>query len=513
MLKTLGTSYCRLAFGKLRVKSTEPTDASCDVIGRGLRTAGESTTHGRSRLSNDTPQLEERRLGNKMFCLRDYDAYGFDIDHTLAKYKLVELFKLSYEGCVDFLIQERGYPQTLKDDLASHKDFFCKGLYLDADRGNLLKLSRDGKILRAAHGTTFLSKSEMEAIYGEDLKWEHFEDAQNYVRATCANFKYRFFENYFDIPSLVTCAHIVDITDEAEGHKDKYDFWRDLYAAFVNNYRFQGFAESTGNYFPFVKKDPAKYLHKCSEGVKQWLRDLKQKNKAVFLITSSHIDYATQTLNTVIGDDWMSYFDICITNARKPLFFTQSNPFLELDGHKEGEPVQVLEANKCYSQGNYKVLMEFLKKQTSNPEPKVVYFGDSMCSDSFPAKSAAKWDTVLVLEEMEAEGYHPTEKDLDQQDHPSNKHRKVDLGIDLEEDVYLLSKLWGSFFYHPEEDKKQDHLMNTFWGCLISQYSNIAIPSVEYIAGMSIDHKFPAFSNSAGCTRGFSPAKPKVLLP
>lgn len=42
-------------------------------------------------------------------------------------------------------------------------------------------------INRAAHGTTFLSKSEMEAIYGEDLKWEHFEDAQNYVRATCGD--------------------------------------------------------------------------------------------------------------------------------------------------------------------------------------------------------------------------------------------------------------------------------------------------------------------------------------
>lgn len=26
--------------------------------------------------------------------------------------------------------------------------------------------------------------------------------------------KYRFFENYFDIPALVCCAHIVDILDE-----------------------------------------------------------------------------------------------------------------------------------------------------------------------------------------------------------------------------------------------------------------------------------------------------------
>ena len=42
----------------------------------------------------------------------------------------------------------------------------------------------------------------------------------------------------------------------------------------------------------------------------------------------------------------------------------------------------------------------------------VVYFGDSLCSDSFPAKTYGNWDVVLVLEEMEAEGYHPDLKDV-----------------------------------------------------------------------------------------------------
>jgi len=33
----------------------------------------------------------------------------------------------------------------------------------------------------------------------------------------------------------------------------------------------------------------------------------------------------------------------------------------------------------------------------------VLFFGDSMRSDISPAKKYANWDTVLVLEEMEAE--------------------------------------------------------------------------------------------------------------
>lgn len=34
----------------------------------------------------------------------------------------------------------------------------------------------------------------------------------------------------------------------------------------------------------------------------------------------------------------------------------------------------------------------------------VVYFGDSMRSDMFPACSFAKWETVMIVEEMEGEG-------------------------------------------------------------------------------------------------------------
>ena len=43
--------------------------------------------------------------------------------------------------------------------------------------------------------------------------------------------------------------------------------------------------------------------------------------------------------------------------------------------------------------------------------------------------------------------------------------------------------MWGSFFYHEEEDVKHDKHMNTFWGHLISKYNVIAVPLIEYVAG------------------------------
>lgn len=60
---------------------------------------------------------------------------------------------------------------------------------------------------------------------------------------------------------------------------------------------------------------------------------------------------------------------------------------------------------------------------------------------------------------------------------------QVNLNVDQEEEAYLLSKQWGSFFYHPEDDPEHNRHMNTFWGELITKYSDIAIPSIEYIAG------------------------------
>lgn len=61
--------------------------------------------------------------------------------------------------------------------------------------------------------------------------------------------------------------------------------------------------------------------------------------------------------------------------------------------------------------------------------------------------------------------------------------QQVNLYINPDEEQYILSEGWGSFFYHEEEDPKHDKHMNTYWGRIISRYNAIAVPTVEYIAG------------------------------
>ena len=54
-----------------------------------------------------------------------------------------------------------------------------------------------------------------------------------------------------------------------------------------------------------------------------------------------------------------------------------------------------------------------------------------------------------------------------------------------EEIAYLLTDFWGPFLVEEDGQSrgKGPKEMNTFWGEVIGKYSDIAVPSLEYLAG------------------------------
>ncbi|KAG8011046.1 5'-nucleotidase domain-containing protein 1, partial [Nibea albiflora] len=89
-----------------------------------------------------------------------------------------------------------------------------------------------------------------------------------------------------------------------------------------------------GTYFPSVKRDPGRYLQPCSDSVKTWLRSMKNAGKVLLLITSSHSDYCRLICEHILGKDFEELFDVIITNALKPGFFSlvpQQRPFRTLE--------------------------------------------------------------------------------------------------------------------------------------------------------------------------------------
>ncbi|XP_013999684.1 5-nucleotidase domain-containing protein 1 isoform X1 [Salmo salar] len=397
---------------------------------------------------------------SEYFSLSDCDVIGFDLDHTLCRYHLKETSRLIYESFTRYLVEHKDYDKDLLTLTPATWDFCFKGLVVDLEDGNLVKLAEDGTVLRATHGTNNLRTEEIIKHYGPKREWKHF----NSLNTTFTRSK------------------------------------------------------DAGWYFPSVKRDPGRYLQPCSESVKTWLRSMKSAGKVLLLITSSHSDYCRLICDQILGKDWEELFDIIITNALKPGFFSlvpQQRPFRTLvNDVEESEGLPSLDKPGWYSQGNWPHLHQLLKTMTGNPEPKVVYFGDSMRSDMFPASTFGKWETVMIVEEMEGEGVPRSEaaETNEAQVEPQEKKGKFeDQGMKAPS---APSEQWGSYFVDahktPGGDEESQKLT---WCChSIHKYSTMAIPSVESIADLPLDYKFPRFSPNKPCTTGYYPRPPDSLL-
>ncbi|KAI0224835.1 5'-nucleotidase domain-containing protein 1 [Lamellibrachia satsuma] len=453
-----------------------------------------------------------QNLDNRGYFWREDTVLFCEHDVALSVVLRLRRLWLIASSCAKFLVEKKGYPKELDKPFGLDKDFCTRGIVFDTESGDFLKLTEDGVIVRASHGTALLTEDQIREEYGEKRHWSHYEDFIDKVDNLASN-RYRVFDNFFDMPNMVISARIVDILDKQAGERCRcYTFWSDVREAALDCYSQQNFADDRGGFFPQWKKDTGRYLYPCSDEVKQWLRKLKQNNKKLFILTSSRVDFAEASMNFVLGKDWQSYFDLTITNARKPGFFKKdkNRDFFALDGIVETGKVTELKEGTIYSQGNHADLMKFLSKITGKKEPKVLFFGDSLRSDIAPAKKC-DWETVLILEEIESEQCLFDSGD----EEPYEKRVRVANSPSQLEKVYLTSHRWGSFFTdkHPlqQQDDSTVKYMNTLWGYTIRKYADLAVPQLEYITDFPLDHKFDVFNHEKRCSWGFYPTIPKAL--
>nr|XP_054753482.1 5'-nucleotidase domain-containing protein 1-like [Lytechinus pictus] len=334
------------------------------------------------------------------------------------------------------------------------------------------------------------------------------------------------------MPGCVVCARLVDIIDKQAGKRqEEYTFWPDVLECFGHVYQRENFADDIGGYFPTYKADPLKFVEPCSDAVKGWFKKLKDAGKVTFLLTSSHVDYAESLLENILGKDWQDYFHVAMMYARKPGYFTKEQterPFYSIVNNKEGDEVNEIQTGCKYLQGSVHTFHSYLKKMSGKENPKVAYFGDSVRSDVLPPQSVG-WHPFLILEEMEAEGL--SEDSKDQTDGPPTKRGKI-AGPSTTEKEFITSSIWGSFFTDQtvlnlpdgsvqtggdEHDgmngqvDRQFESLNTLWGYFIQTYADVAIPQLDYIADLPLDHQFGTFADTAHHSAGFFPQPPETL--
>lgn len=124
-----------------------------------------------TRAPSTTPQRGV--FATRSLDMREIACIGYDMDYTLIDYKMVFWEERAYHYSKERL-RSRGFPVS---GLRFNAELVTRGIIVDKEKGNMLKVDRFGYVRRAMHGTRRLSKTERDTEYGRltidlrDTRW------------------------------------------------------------------------------------------------------------------------------------------------------------------------------------------------------------------------------------------------------------------------------------------------------------------------------------------------------
>ncbi|XP_070538343.1 5'-nucleotidase domain-containing protein 3-like [Ptychodera flava] len=339
----------------------------------------------------NNPWINPRAVfANNEISLADIHVYGFDYDYTLATYT-DEIHHLIYKLSKDVLIKLKKYPEDIAD-LPYQPDFAVRGLHFDVSKGLLMKIDsfhyiQLGTVYRGLHP---VPDDEVKALYDGT----HIPLAQmNSFHGTSGNLRQMM--DMFSIPEMTLLANIIEYFTEKNIPYDPEYLYIDVHDA-VKIVHYSGQMHRT------VGSAIGKYLE-SGQKVSELLRRLKEIGKEVFLITNSAYDFVAKGMNYIVGPDWIDLFDVIVTNARKPHFFSDTQrPFRHFNKNtKSSQWQRVFQFRKgdIYLEGN----LEQLHQMTGWVGSSVLYFGDHVYSDLADPCLRHGWRTGAVIPELEYE--------------------------------------------------------------------------------------------------------------
>ena len=331
------------------------------------------------------PPLSQRIYVNRNLRMDSIRAIGFDMDYTLARYRRDRLEELAHRLAVEKLLK-RGYPAAIAN-FVYDPSFVIRGLTVDKQLGNILKLDRHNHPGRVYHGRHLLPQQERRALYRRE-------------RIRFVPPRFALIDTLFSLPEMCLYANLVDYFDaHAPGTVDTWKLFDDTRECIDESHRDNSLKSAVGaDLASYVDRDPllAKTLHK-----------LRSAGKKLFLLTNSMADY-TETLMAYLLDgelseyaNWQSYFEAVVVGAAKPIFFTGQEPFVELTeiGTPMNRPVTRMEKGHLYQGGNLK---DFERNMNIFGE-EILYVGDHIYGDILRSKKTSLWRTALIVEELEDE--------------------------------------------------------------------------------------------------------------
>ena len=333
--------------------------------------------------------LDRRIFCNRALNMAQIQAVGFDLDYTLAEYKIA-FDLLAYDGAVRKLIA-MGYPKEVASFKYDPKRY-QRGLLIDKQRGNVLKLDRHKYVKVAYHGLSKLESAERKAIYARSFE----------AQPTFSPPEYASIDTDFLLVDVCLFCQLVDLKDR---------FPEQLLQSYATIYqqvrRAVDLCHCDGEIKDPVAVEPAKYIYESPE-LAAMLSQLKLGGKQVFLLTNSLYDYTKVVLEFLLGPLWLNFFDLVICGARKPGFLL--DPYLpifrvntadaslqNIEMGSEALAQRALSEGKVFQGGNWNHLHRMLRLQTGSA---LMYVGDHMYSDILRSKRTLGWRTVLMVPEL-----------------------------------------------------------------------------------------------------------------
>ncbi len=345
---------------------------------------------------------QHRRLFcNRTLNLRAIKAIGYDMDYTLIHYHVVQWEGRAYAHIKQRLLGQ-GWPVA---DLTFEPDRVMRGLIIDKQLGNLLKVNRFGYVKTSMHGTRLLAMDEQRKFYTDTLV--DLADTTRYV----------FLNTLFEMSEGCMYAQLIDLLDnhklpEVLGYDALYRKVRHtLDRAHVEG---ELKAEILANPDRYVDLDPALPLT---------LLDQREAGKKLLLITNSEWSYTNAMMTYAFdrflptGTTWRDLFALTVVSSRKPSFFLGNNMMFEVVGD-EGPTLKPVEGTPKEGAIYFGGRAELVEKALGVDGDQILYVGDHMYGDVHQSKKLLRWRTALILRELEdelhaVEGWRENQKKVD----------------------------------------------------------------------------------------------------
>lgn len=329
--------------------------------------------------------MQTKVFVNRTLNMKRITHIGFDMDHTLIRYKSKNFEGLAHKVMCEKLVKDRNYPKHIFD-LKFQWNLAIRGLIIDRARGNLLKLSRHAAIRQSYHGLQRIEFAQQNKIYKS-------------VYIDLGDKAYDKVDTSFSISYATLYAQLVDLRDRyPEAYPDYSQLAEDL------NFVLDA-AHRDGSLKDTVRKNLAQYIIKDRELV-EGLRRYRAHGKKIFVVTNSDAQYTKLLLDYAINpylkskETWETFFEFVITSAQKPRFF-----FDHLKAQKvDPETGKISNFDGPIVPGVYQNGCADLITTGLNLNPdQILYIGDHIYGDIVRLKKDCAWRTALVVEELEDE--------------------------------------------------------------------------------------------------------------